>query len=38
MAVHDAARPFAGAGLLEQGAELVRSCDGAVPALPVPTR
>jgi 2-C-methyl-D-erythritol 4-phosphate cytidylyltransferase len=35
VAVHDAARPLVEADLLVQGAELVKKCDGAVPALPV---
>jgi 2-C-methyl-D-erythritol 4-phosphate cytidylyltransferase len=35
VAVHDAARPFSEARLLVQGVELVKTCDGAVPALPV---
>lgn len=35
VAVHDAARPFAGPRILYRGAELVHSCDGAIPGLPV---
>ncbi len=35
VAVHDAARPLARVGLIQQGVELLATCDGAVPALPV---
>lgn len=35
VAVHDAARPFADPSLLQRGVDLVRTCDGAVPGIPV---
>lgn len=35
VAVHDAARPLVKSDLLVQGVKLVKTCDGAVPALPV---
>ncbi len=35
VAVHDAARPLATADLVRQGVDLVQTCDGAIPALPV---
>lgn len=35
VAVHDAARPFASADLLQVGLELLSACDGAVPVVPL---
>jgi 2-C-methyl-D-erythritol 4-phosphate cytidylyltransferase len=35
VAIHDAARPFAGPDLLLRGTELIQNCDGAIPGLPV---